>query len=86
MTLTENFRFFSIIDRNVRYALYKTHSIELVHYSGAKTLIEPDVDETKFVYMVVRGSVNEQKYNSETKLMSDVAMYRPGEVFGDASI
>jgi len=70
--LKENFRFFSIIDKNVRYALYKTYSIELLHYPDAKTLIEPDADDTKFVYILIRGSVNERLYNSETKLMIDV--------------
>lgn len=49
--LVENFRFFSIIDKNVRYALFKT--VELIHYEKKGTLIENDVDETDFVYVVL---------------------------------
>ena len=49
-------------------------------------MIEADVDETKFVYIVLKGSVNEKLNSIETKLVVNVASYRAGEVFGDASI
>lgn len=49
--LVDNFRFFSIIDKNVRHALYK--SVELVHYPKKHTCVEQDVDETNFVYIVL---------------------------------
>jgi hypothetical protein len=49
--LIENFRFFSIIDKNVRYALYK--DLELVHYPVRGTCVEQDVDETNSVYVVL---------------------------------
>lgn len=49
--LVEQFRFFSIIDKNVRLAIYK--SCDLVHYQKAQTLVEHDVDETEFVYVVL---------------------------------
>jgi hypothetical protein len=42
--LVEQFRFFSIIDKNVRLAIYK--SCEFVHYTKSETLVENDVNET----------------------------------------
>lgn len=43
--LVEQFRFFSIIDKNVRLAIYK--SCELVHYPTSNTIVEQDVDEAE---------------------------------------
>jgi len=82
--LTENFRFFSIIDRNVRLAIYK--SCELVHYEKNETLIEADVDETNYVYIVLKGKVDYKMYKSQTLMTLTAATYCSGEVFGDASI
>jgi hypothetical protein len=82
--LTENYRFFSIIDKNVRQAIYK--SCELVHFAESGTTVEPDVDETQFVYVVLQGRVDYMMYKDETKSTSIAATYRSGEVFGDASI
>lgn len=82
--LVDNFRFFSITDKNVRYVLYK--SVELVHYPEKGTVIETDVDDTKFVYVVLKGWVDEMIYKFETKMTVAAATYRSGEVFGDASI
>lgn len=82
--LTENFRFFSIIDKNVRQAIYK--SCELAHFEKSGLVIEPDVDDTQFVYVVLQGRVDYMMYKDETKSTSIAATYRSGEVFGDASI
>jgi hypothetical protein len=49
--LVEQFRFFSIIDKNVRLAIYK--SCEFVHYPKSQSLIENDVNETQAVYIVM---------------------------------
>ena len=62
--LVEHFRFFSIIDENVRFVIYK--SCELVHFKEANTLIEDDVDETKFVYIVLKGKVDYMMFKAET--------------------
>lgn len=82
--LVEKFRFFSIIDKNVRLAIYK--SCELVHYAKSETLVEQDVDETEFVYIVLQGRVDYMMYKYETRTTVVAATYRAGEVFGDASI
>jgi hypothetical protein len=82
--LIENFRFFSIIDKNVRYALYK--HLELVHYPVKGTCVEQDVDETNSVYVVLQGLVDYNMFKFETKMTVIAATYRSGEVFGDASI
>ncbi len=82
--LVEHFRFFSIIDENVRFVIYK--SCELVHFAEANTLVEDDVDETKYVYIVLKGKVDYMMYKAETKSTVVAATYRAGEVFGDASI
>ena len=49
-------------------------------------MIEADVDDTKFVYVVLKGRVDYMMYKDETKSTSIAATYRSGEVFGDASI
>ena len=49
--LVENFRFFSIIDKNVRTAIYR--SCELVHYEHCGTLVESDVEKNDYVYVVL---------------------------------
>ena len=82
--LVDNFRFFSIIDKNVRYALYK--SVEIVHFPKKGTCVEKDVDETNFVYIVLQGLVDYKMFKFETKMTVIAATYRSGEVFGDASI
>lgn len=82
--LVDHFRFFSIIDENVRSVIYKC--CELVHFKEANTLVEDDVDETKYVYIVLRGKVDYMMFNAETKSTVVAATYRAGEIFGDASI
>jgi hypothetical protein len=62
--LVEHFRFFSIIDENVRFVIYK--SCELVHFKETNTLIEDDVDETKYVYIVLKGKVDYMMFKAET--------------------
>ncbi len=64
--------------------IYK--SVELVHYANKGTLIENDVDETDYVYVVLKGSVDYMLFKFETNVTVIAASYRPGEVFGDASI
>ena len=49
--LTRNFRFFSIIDKNVRQAIYK--HCELDFYKNKGTMVEEDVDLTKYLYVVL---------------------------------
>lgn len=82
--LMENFRFFSIIDKNVRYTLYK--SVELVHFPKKGSCVEADVDETDYVYVVLKGLVDYKMFKHDTKMTVIAATYRSGEVFGDASI
>ena len=82
--LKENYRFFSIIDKNVRHALYKT--AELIHYEKKGTMVEEDVDVTDYVYIVLQGLVDYMMFKFETKMTVVAATYRSGEVFGDASI
>lgn len=79
-----NFRFFSIIDKNVRYSLYK--SLEFVRYPDKGTLIEADVESNEYVYIVLQGVVDYLNFKNETKMTVVVATYRAGSVFGDASI
>lgn len=78
------FRFFSIIDKNVRFALYK--NLEFVSWESEGTLIEADVDSTDYVYVVIKGLVNYKIYKAETFMTVIAATYHAGEVFGDASI
>jgi hypothetical protein len=82
--LQENYRFFSIIDKNVRYSLYK--SAKLIHYEKKGFIVEEDVDETDSVYIVLQGLVDYMMFKYETKMTVVAATYRSGEVFGDASI
>jgi hypothetical protein len=82
--LESRFRFFSIIDRGVRFALYK--SLEFISWPDRGTLIEADVDTTDFVYVVLSGLVNYKIYKAETCMTVIAATYHAGEVFGDASI
>jgi len=49
-------------------------------------LVEGDVDETAYVYVVLQGRVDYMMYKYETRTTVIAATYRTGEVFGDASI
>jgi hypothetical protein len=49
-------------------------------------MIEPDVDESKYVYIVLQGRVDYKNFNFNTKTTMVAASYRSGEVFGDSSI
>ena len=60
--------------------------MDLIKISEAEKMIEPNVDQTDFVYIVVKGSVDEIIFKFETKQKIEVATYRTGEIFGDASI
>ena len=82
--MVENLRFFSIIDKNVRKSFYQF--LELVKFPQKGTIIEEDIDDTDFVYIVLDGLVDYMNYTADTKMTIVAATYRTGEVFGDASI
>lgn len=68
----------------MRFSIYK--NCEIVHIPESGTLVEPDVETTKFVYVVLSGRVDYMMYKFDTKTTIVAATYRAGEVFGDASI
>jgi hypothetical protein len=57
-----------------------------VHFPQENTIIERDVDETNFVYVMIQGRVDYMMFKYETGSTCIAATYRAGEVFGDASI
>lgn len=65
-------------------AIFK--SVELVHFINKGTLVESDVEETDFVYVVIQGNVDYMLFKNDTNVTVVAATYRTGEVFGDASI
>ena len=60
--------------------------VELVYFDKQGTLIESDVEETNYVYIVIKGSVDYMLFKNDTNVTVVAATYRTGEVFGDASI
>lgn len=65
-------------------ALYQR--LEIYRVGPKDVVVEADVDETAFVYIVLRGAVDEVIFKFETQQRYNVATYRTGEIFGDASI
>jgi len=49
-------------------------------------VIETDAEESKFVYIMIKGTVNYKIWKNDTKATMVIATYREGDVFGDASI
>jgi hypothetical protein len=49
-------------------------------------VIETDAEESHFVYIMIKGTVNYKIWKHDTKATMVVASYREGDVFGDASI
>ena len=82
--LCANYKFFTDIDRNVRFQLYK--SAELVHYPKSGTMIEEDIQTTSHVYIVLKGEVDQMSYKAQTQTTICAKTFKSGECFGDASI
>lgn len=83
-TLVKSFRFFSIVDKKVRYTMYD--QIQLMYWPKGGTLIEEDAEESEYVYITIKGKVNYMMFKFDTKVTMTIASYRAGEVFGDSSI
>lgn len=57
-----------------------------MHFPEANVEIEPDIDETSFVYIVLDGQVDYMMYKFDTKMHVVAQTFKSGEVFGDSSI
>lgn len=79
-----SFRFFNVVDEHVRTTLYK--SLRIVSFPKKGQVIETDAEESHFVYIMIKGTVNYKIWKHDTKATMVVASYREGDVFGDASI
>ena len=60
--------------------------MKIVHYPKKGTIIEKDADDSEFVYITIKGTVDYKMFKYDTKATVIIATYREGDVFGDASI
>eukprot|EP00347_Sterkiella_histriomuscorum_P020912 403335983 len=81
----QDLKFFSIFERDIRVKIYKIGSYVKVNSEEAR-IIDSDIEITKYMYVVLSGSVTIMRKDFELGIDIPLTTYKPGDCFGDLSI